>query len=68
MIQEEIYNGMGPVQDTDLREDSMIYSGYSTPQELTEVDKLIMTLLYHPSIDFGMTSAECESVIRQLYY
>ena len=68
VIQEEIYNGMGPVQDTNLRTDSMIYSGYSTPQQMTAVDKLIMTLLYHPSIDYGMTKAECEKVIRQLYY
>ncbi len=68
VIQEEIYNGMGPVQDTDLRFDSMIYRGYSTPQEMTDVDKLIMTLLYHPDIDYGMNAEECETVIRQLYY
>lgn len=68
VIQEEIYNGMGPVQDTDLRSDSLIYSGYSTPQQMTQVDFLIMTLLYNTKIRCGMTAAECEKVIRQLYY
>ena len=68
VIQEEIYNGMGPAQDTDLRSDSLIYSGYSTPQQMTQVDLLIMKLLYHPHIRCGMTAAECEKVIRQLYY
>ena len=68
VIQEEIYNGMGPVQDTSLRLDSMIYTGYSAPQDFTAVDRLIMTLLYHPDIDYGMDAEECAAVIRQLYY
>lgn len=68
VILEEIYNGLGPVQDTDLRPDSLIYSGYSEPQELTEMDELILRLLYHPDLRCGMSAAECEAVIRQLYY
>jgi hypothetical protein len=68
VILEEIYNGLGPVQDTDLRKDSICYSGYSTPQELTEVDKLILKLLYHPSIQPGMNYDACAAVIRDLYY
>lgn len=68
VILEEIYNGLGPVQDTDLREDSIIYSGYSEPQELTEMDELILKLLYHPDIKPGMDSQACEVVIRDLYY
>lgn len=68
VIQEELYNGLGPVQDTALREDSIIYSGYSEPQELTPVDELILKLLYHPDIICGMDAEACETVIRQLYY
>lgn len=68
VILEEIYNGLGPVQDTWLREDSIIYAGYSEPQELTDIDKLILTLLYHPRMERGMDAAQCEAVIRQLYY
>ena len=63
-----IYNGLGPVQDTDLRGDRLIYSGYTTPQEPTRMDMLIMELLYHPSLRCGMNSAECAEVIRLLYY
>ena len=68
VILEEIYNGLGPVQDTDLRQDSLIYSGYSIPQELTEIDELLLKLLYHPDMKCGMNAAECEAVIRNLYY
>ncbi|MBQ5866673.1 MAG: DUF2927 domain-containing protein [Oscillospiraceae bacterium] len=68
VIMEEIYNGLGPVQDTILREDSLIWQGYSIPQELTAVDELILKLLYHPAIARGMNALDCEEVIRTLYY
>jgi len=68
VILEEIYNGLGPAQDTDLRRYSIIYSGFSQPQQLTKVDEAILKLLYHPDILPGMNAAECEAVIRQLYY
>lgn len=68
VILEEIYNGLGPVQDTDLRTDSIIYSGYSEPQTLTQIDELLLRLLYHPDMRCGMNAAECEAVIRSLYY
>lgn len=68
VILEEIYNGLGPLQDTILREDSIVYSGFSTPQSLSEIDQLILKLLYHPDIRGGMDAAQCEVVIRQLYY
>ena len=68
VILEEIYNGLGLVQDTSLREDSLIWQGYSEPQSLTEVDELLVKLLYHPDMQCGMNAQECEAVIRELYY
>ena len=68
VILEEIYNGLGPIQDTSLRPDSIIYADFTQPQELTEMDELILRLLYHPGMECGMDAAECEAVIRQLYY
>lgn len=68
VILEEIYNGLGPVQDTDLREDSLIWSGYSTPQWPTDEDMLLLKLLYHPDLKPGMNSEQCAAAIRKLYY
>ena len=68
VILEEIYNGLGPVQDTQLRPDSIIYAGFSQPQSLTPMDELLLKLLYHPQMTCGMDAAACESVIRSLYY
>ena len=59
---------MGPVQDSWLREDSLIYAGYSEPQGVSEIDELIMKLLYHPAMKCGMNQEQCEAVIRELYY
>lgn len=67
VILEEIYNCIGPMQDTRLREDSICYQGFSTPQALTEIDALILKLLYHPDMQCGMTAAECKKVIREIY-
>ena len=68
VVLEEIYNGLGPINDTQLRNLSVIFAGYSTPQSLSEVDKLILKLLYHPQMQCGMNGAQCEAIIRQLYY
>lgn len=68
VILEEIYNGLGPIQDTSLRSDSIIYQGFSDPQQLTAIDELILRLLYHPDIQPGMNKQQCEQVIRSLYY
>ena len=68
VILEEIYNGLGPVQDTGLRPDSIIFSEFSEPQALTAVDELILRLLYHPEILPGFNAEECEQVIRSIYY
>lgn len=68
VIVEEIYNCLGPIQDTVLREDSIIYQYGSDILSMSEIDVLLLKLLYHPQIQCGMTVTECESVIRQLYY
>ena len=67
VILEELYNGLGPIQDTWLREDSIIYAGYSQPQSLTAVDELLLKLLYRPELQCGMDARECEILIRELY-
>ena len=68
VILEEVYNGLGPIQDTSLRPDSIIYSEFSQPQVLTEVDKLILRLLYNPEMKCGMNASTVEEIIRKLYY
>lgn len=66
VLLEEVFNGLG-ITDTDLREDSIAYQGFSQTQELSEVDWLMIRLLYHPRMKAGMNRDECVSVIREIY-
>ncbi len=68
IIREEIYNGLGPVQDTECRYDSLIYQWSNDVQGMSPEDVLILRLLYHPSMRSGMNYDECAAVIRELYY
>lgn len=68
VILEEVYNGLGPVHDTAIRPDSIIYAEFSTPQGLSPVDELILKLLYHPDMQCGMDQTQCDEIIRKLYY
>lgn len=68
VIIEEIYNGLGPIQDTVLREDSIIYQYYTEAQELSDIDLLLLKLLYSPELECGMNADECAEIIRTLYY
>ena len=67
VLLEELYNGLGPVQDTVLRSDSIIYSDFARTQDLSDIDRLLIELLYHPDIVCGMNASECEGIIRDLY-
>ena len=68
VILEEIYNALGPAQDTDLRQESIIYSGFSQSQALHPIDQVILQLLYHRDLKCGMDAAACADAIRELYY
>ena len=67
VLLEEVINGLG-ITDTKLREDSITYQGFSQTQELSDMDWLILQLLYHPDIKCGMNLEQCREVIEKLYY
>ena len=67
VIPEEIINLLG-ITDTVLRRDSITYQYGDGATELSAVDWVIVKLLYNPMMKCGMNAAECEKVIRELYY
>ena len=66
ILLEEICNILG-FNDTVIREDSVVYQYSNDNTELTDVDWLIMELLYHPDIRPGMTMEECHEILAELY-
>ena len=67
VIPEEIVNLLG-INDTVLRKDSITYQYGNEATQPSAVDWAIIKLLYNPAIKCGMNAAECEVIIRQLYY
>ncbi len=67
IILEEIYQILGPTKDTLVRKDSIIYQR-GNAAALSKEDKSIISMLYNSHITPGMTMAQSEEVIREIYY
>lgn len=64
---EEIINMLG-VSDTVLRTDSIVYQHSNDNTALSDMDWLILKLLYHPAMQCGTDFDGCRTVIEDLYY
>lgn len=67
ILNEEIINMLG-VSDTVLREDSIVYQYSNDNTVLSDVDWVILKLLYDPQIKCGVKSDNCVDIIKKLYY
>ena len=67
ILLEEIVNALG-ISDTLLREASITYQHTNENLVLSDVDWILLRLLYHPDIHCGMDAQQCASVIERLYY
>ncbi len=67
ILLEEIINTLG-INDTELRPDSIVYQYSDDNLALSDVDWVILRLLYDPAIRCGMDAADCAEVIAQLYH
>ena len=67
ILLEEIVNLLG-ITDTVLREDSIVYQYSNSNLDLSDVDWLLLELLYHPDIHCSMDAQQCEQIISELYH
>lgn len=67
ILLEEIVNALG-ITDTEMRPDSIVYQHSNSNLELSDVDILMIKLLYNPRIECGMNYDECAEIIKELYY
>ena len=65
ILLEEIINTLG-FSDSVLREDSIVYQYSNENLELSDVDWVILALLYDPAIQAGMNADNCAQIIEQL--
>ena len=67
VLLEEIINTLG-VSDTVLRPDSIVYQYSNENTSLSDVDLVMLKLLYDPAIQCGMDAESCAAIIRERYY
>ena len=58
LILEELTGALGLPGDHDVYEDSILYQGWTTVQQLSDVDWRMLNLLYSPLLVPGMTEQE----------
>ena len=67
VLKEEVVNMLG-ITDTKLREDSITYQYSSTNKNLSEMDWIILKILYSDDIKASMNAQSCHEIIKKLYY
>lgn len=53
LIKEEIVGALGLTNDHYIFSDSILYQSWTTTQELSEVDWLMLNMIYHPDVSPG---------------
>jgi len=67
ILVEEIINTLG-ITDTVVRTDSIVYQYSDENLTLSDVDWVILKLLYNPAMQCGMNFDQCRAIVQELYY
>ena len=67
ILTEEIVNLLG-ISDTVLRTDSIVYQYSNDNTALSDLDWVILKLLYDPAVQCGMDADACREIFDRLYY
>lgn len=68
VILEELVQMLGLLNDSYLYEDSIFYQSFNEPQWPSDLDWIMVQLLYHPLIEPGMTYEDCAELIPDILY
>jgi hypothetical protein len=63
IIREEVTQSLGLMRDSFAFEDSIFYQGWTETQEYSELDELLIEMLYLPEVEPQMTVEEAQAVI-----
>lgn len=67
LIMEELIGVLGLAKDHELYSDSIVYSPWTETQELSDVDWLMMNMLYHPAVHCGMSYPQARSALLDTF-
>ena len=65
LLREELIGVLGLSNDHELYSDSILYQQWTTVGQLSEVDWLMLNMLYDPDLSCGMTAAEARRILLE---
>lgn len=66
LLMEEIVGSLGLTDDIDDHPDSIVYQPWTETQQLSDLDWLMLSYLYHDALRPGMTSRQAYRVLKPL--
>ena len=66
LIREELTQSLGLMQDSDRYSDSMFYQGWTDPTQFSAIERAIISMLYRPEIQAGMTRSQVVQVLQAI--
>ncbi len=66
VILEELIQTFGLMNDSYLHDDSIFYQDYNEPQWPSDLDWILIELLYRPELAPGMTVEECRDIVMDM--
>ena len=64
LLREELMGVFGLTNDQSVYSDSILYSEWTTTQELSDVDWLMLNMLYAPELTTGMSAGEARAILE----
>ncbi|MEO1519614.1 MAG: DUF2927 domain-containing protein [Cyanobacteria bacterium J06633_2] len=66
VIREEMTQALGILKDSWNYPSSIFYQGWTSTTDYDPIDEAVISMLYHPSIQPGMSRDEAEAILNQL--
>ena len=66
LIMEEFINGIGLSNDHNRYANSIVYQPWTTVQQVSELDWIMLNMIYHPDVHAGVTSKWFYDTISQV--
>lgn len=67
LVMEELIGTLGLANDHNLYSDSIVYAPWTETQELSDIDWLMMNMLYHPSLSCGMSYQQARGILLNTF-
>ena len=64
LLREELMGVFGLTNDQSVYSDSILYTEWTTTQELSDVDWLMLNMLYDPDLAAGMSAREARGILE----